>query len=96
MRIVKHKNNTPWRQAKQGEATAEQIAAVAKTFQKADANAWAVAITEGEDWISADHIRRVVELPRAKGAVAVWVSDGLFAQCVWRKSEACTEEVDRG
>lgn len=88
MKKVEHKNNNPWWQAKQGEATSEQIAAFAKEYQKADAGAWSVAVTEGADWIGADHIRHVVDHTRADGAVCVWVSDGTFAQVVWRASEA--------
>jgi hypothetical protein len=87
MKKVEHKNNTPWWQAKQGEANAEQIAAFAKVYQKSDAVAWAVTVTEGVDWVGADHIRHVAAAMQAEGAVTVWVSDGLFAQCVWRKGK---------
>lgn len=88
MKKVEHKNNNAWWQAKQGEATAEQIAAFAKVYQKSDAAAWAVTVTEGAAWIGADHIRHVAAAMRADGAVCVWVSDGTFAQVVWRASEA--------
>lgn len=87
MKKVDHKNNNPWWQAKQGEATAEQIAAFAKEYKKADAGAWAVTVTEGAEWVGADHVRHVVDATRANGVVTVWVSDGAFAQVVWCKSE---------
>lgn len=85
MRMIEHKNNTPWWHAKNGEATAAQVAEFAKAYQTEDAVAWAVTVTEGEDWIAADHVRHVMAATRAEGAVTVWVSDGNFAQCVWRK-----------
>ena len=84
MRMIEHKNNTKWWNAKNGEAKAEQVAAFAKAYKKADAGAWAVTVTEGADWVGAAHVRNVVDATRAAGAVCVWVSDGLFAQCVWR------------
>jgi pyruvate-formate lyase-activating enzyme len=88
MKRIEHKNNNPWWQAKVGDATAEQVAEFAKVYQKAEAGARPVTVTEGVDWVGADHIRRVVDHTRAEGAVCVWVSDGTFAQVVWRASEA--------
>jgi hypothetical protein len=82
--MIEHKNNTPWWNAKQGEATAEQVAAFAKAYRTGGAGPWAVAVTEGAEWVGADHVRHTVDATRAAGAVCVWVSDGTFAQCVWR------------
>lgn len=87
MRLIEHKNNTPWWHAKNGEATANQVSEFADVFQRSDASAQMVAVTEGDNWISADHIRHVMAATRAEGAVTVWVSNGVFSQCVWRKSK---------
>lgn len=84
MRLVDHKNNNAWWQKKINAANAEQVAEFAKGYKLVEPCAWAVVVTEGEGWIGAAHVRDVVTATRADGAVAVWVSDGLFAQCVWR------------
>jgi len=85
MRLIDHTNNNEAWRAKTGEANARQVADFARMYQRHDASAWAAAVTEGEGWVSARHIRDVVGCVRSDGAVAVWVSDGAFAQCVWRK-----------
>lgn len=86
MKKMDHINNSTWWQSKIGDASSRQIAEFAKQFQRGDgATAWAVAVTEGEGFVGAEHVRNVVDATRADGAVAVWVSDGQFAQCVWRK-----------
>lgn len=85
MKIQKHKNNSKLWNKKVGEANAEQVAAFAKEYQKADGAAWCVNVTEGRGWIAANHVRNTFNATRADGAVAVWVSDGHFAQCIWRK-----------
>jgi len=85
MRLINHPNNARHWHAKQNEATAAQVAAFAKDYKRGDeASAWAVTVTEGADWIAASHVRDVVDATHAEGAVRVWVSDGVFAQCVWR------------
>lgn len=86
MRKLEHENNTNWWQNKIGAASSRQIAEFAKQFQRGDgATAWCVAVTEGDWFVGAEHVRNVVDATRANGAVAVWVSDGRFAQCVWRR-----------
>lgn len=87
MRLINHTNNNPRWHAKQGEATAEQVAAFAKEYQKADAWAWAVVVTETADSVWGDHIDHVVDNTKSDSSLVVWVSDGNFAQVVWRKSE---------
>jgi hypothetical protein len=84
MRLLEHEHNSAWWSLKTGDATAAQVAGFAAEYKKCVPAAWAVAVTEGGDWISADHVRGVVALTRTAGAEAVWVSDGRAAQCVWR------------
>lgn len=85
MRKLEHRSNSKWWNKKVGQANAEQVAEFAKGYKKEDVGAWAVTVTEGEGWIGATHVRDVLAATRADGAVAVWVSDGRFAQCVWRR-----------
>jgi len=85
MRIIAHKNNSAWWMAKRNDATPRDIAAFAEKYRKDNADAWCVTVTEGVGWVSADHIRAIIEQTRAAGAVSVWVSDGTNTQCVWRK-----------
>lgn len=87
MRLLEHENNSAWWQAKEGDAEWRQVARFAFDFQDSDEDAWAVCVTEGVDWIAADHISHTGAAVRAEGAVAVWVSDGSEAQCVWRRGE---------
>lgn len=84
MKLVDHANNGKWWNKKISEANSRQVAEFAKGYQLVDPGAWAVVVTEGREWIAGSHVRDAVAMTRAEGAVAVWVSDGLFAQCVWR------------
>lgn len=84
MKLLEHANNGQWWNKKVGEANAEQVAAFANEYQKTDAGAWAVVVTEGREWIAASHVRDAVSMTRAEGAMAVWISNGRQAQCVWR------------
>ena len=85
MRLIDHTNNNEAWRAKTGEANARQVADFARMYQRHDASAWAVAVMETYGHVEADHIKNVVAKCVRDGAVAVWVSDGVFAQCVWRK-----------
>lgn len=87
MKLLEHENNNDRWQAKEGDASAGQIVHFAADYQTVDEKAWAVCVTEGVDWIAADHVRQTGRAMRANGAIAVWVSDGGDAQCVWRKPE---------
>jgi len=95
MRKLEHENNTKWWQCKVGEATTAQVIEFARGYQRVDPSAWATAVLEGERWIAATHVKDVARAMGAKGATAVWVSDGLFGQCVWRREkEAVVKEVE--
>ncbi len=85
MRLLEHRNNVPWWNAKEGEANSRQAAEFAAKYKLAEPGAWAVTLTEGEGWIGAGHVRDVMSATRADGALVVWISDGTFAQVVWRK-----------
>lgn len=84
MKLVDHKNNCRWWHKKINHANAEQVAEFAKCYQLVEPGAWAVTVTEGFDWIGAGNISIAVTATRAGGAIAVWISNGLFAQCIWR------------
>lgn len=81
-------NNNAWH-AKNGDATARDVEQFAARYKRSDgATAWCVVVTEGLGWIEARHVRDVMAMTRADGALVVWVSDGMFAQVVWRKPDA--------
>ena len=89
MRYVQHRNNNNTWHAKDGGATARDVALFAARYKRSDgATAWCFVVTEGLGWVEARHVRDVVHMTRADGALAVWVSDGTFAQVVWRKPDA--------
>lgn len=84
MKILEHGSNSNWFSKKVGQANAEQVASFAKQYQRGDgATAWCVVVAEGKDWISASHVRDIMAILQLDESLAVWVSDGRFAQCVW-------------
>lgn len=95
MKKLEHKGNSNWWSKKVGEANAEQVAEFAKQYQRGDgATAWCVTVTEGKDWISAGHIRDVMAVPQIDASLVVWISDGRFAQCVWRREVAGSDRSE--
>lgn len=88
MRLLKHKDNAAWWMAKEGHATAEQIARFAREYQRVEGHGMmgVVTVAEGAGWVSGYQIGSVVTCTCMEEAVAVWVSNGYSAQVVWRKS----------
>lgn len=85
MTYLDHPNNNARWQAKEGLSTEGQVINFAEDYQNDFPQyRWAVCVTEGKDWISGDHLSQTGAAIRAAGAIAVWVSDGEHAQCVWR------------
>lgn len=85
MKLIEHVNNNKWWHLKSGNATPEEVSQFAKDYQCVNADAWAVTVIEGANWIGATHVRDVVDAVRNEGALVVWVSNGTLSQVVWRK-----------
>ncbi len=89
MRSVNNRNNNNAWHAKEGEATARDVEQFAARYMRSSGGtAWCVVVAEGLGWVKARHVRDVMAMTRADGALVVWVSDGTSAQVVWRKPDA--------
>lgn len=79
------KNDEKRLQLKEGEASAWDVAKIANYFQMNNA-ASVVCLTEYADKVESDYVRHSLDGQPiiSPGAIAVWVSDGKHAQCVWR------------
>lgn len=85
MKLLEHENNNPCWHSKVDIAAISQVIEFARNYQRVDANAWAVVVTEAENWIGAAHVKNLRSEMQIGEFTALWLSDGCSAQCLWRR-----------